>query len=73
MGVCVLQHPVNTFGFPRVVLGLMYSNSQEIKVDKRHIRDNDICPGKGFLHVHVVKSVDLKANKIGPTEAYCKW
>ena len=54
-------------------MGLLYSSSQEIEVDGRHYKQNTTNAGQGFLHVHLLRAMDLPEGKNGLLETFSKW
>ena len=57
-----------------MLIGLMYSNAQEIQVDSRHYKETgslEAC--RGFIHVHFYEGKDLPQQKgrVLETSAKC--
>ncbi len=58
---------------PIILLGLMFSNSQETTVDRRHYRSHSNSPGRGFLHINIVRGINITRTKDGLPEPQVKW
>ncbi|XP_032242603.2 uncharacterized protein LOC116620833 isoform X2 [Nematostella vectensis] len=54
-----LKTPASSLGKPRLLIGLMFSNVQEIQVDSRHYKETGSTRGRGILHIHVHQARDL--------------
>ena len=68
------QQPLSSLGRPRILVGLLYSSSQEIEVDARHYKQNTSNQSsQGFLHIHLFRGRDLPQGKPGSTETFSKW
>ena len=68
------QQPLSSLGKPRILVGLLYSSSQEIEVDARHYKQNTSNQSsQGFLHIHLFRGRDLPQGKQGSTETFSKW
>ncbi|XP_078376852.1 uncharacterized protein LOC144660155 isoform X2 [Oculina patagonica] len=68
----ILKPPLQSLGRPRMLVGLLYSSSQEIEVDGRHYKQNTTNTGQGFLHVHLLRAMDLPGGKHGLPETFSK-
>ncbi|XP_068716310.1 uro-adherence factor A-like isoform X1 [Montipora foliosa] len=68
-----LKPPFQSLGHPRILVGLMYSSSQEIEVDVRHYKENTSQhSGRGFLHIHLYRGRDLPQAKNSLPETFTK-
>ncbi|KAJ7389872.1 Peptide-N(4)-(N-acetyl-beta- glucosaminyl)asparagine amidase [Desmophyllum pertusum] len=52
----ILKPPLQSLGRPRMLVGLLYSSSQENEVDSRHYKQNTTNTGQGFLHIHLLRA-----------------
>ncbi|PFX30484.1 uncharacterized protein LOC111323498 isoform X2 [Stylophora pistillata] len=68
----ILKQPLESLGKPRILVGLLYSSSQEIEVDSRHYKQNTTNTGQGFLHVHLLRGMDLPSGKKDVQETFSK-
>jgi hypothetical protein len=58
---------------PIILLGLMFSNSQETLVDRRHYRSHSNSVGRGFLHINIVQGKHITRTKDGLPDPQVKW
>lgn len=58
---------------PIILLGLMFSNSQETTVDRRHYRSHSNSAGRGFLHINIVQGKNITHTKDGLPDPQVKW
>ena len=58
---------------PVILLGLMFSYSQETTVDRRHYRTHSSSSGRGFLHLNIVQGKNITSSKDALPDAQVKW
>ena len=56
-----------------ILLGLMFSYSQETSVDRRHYRTHSTSSGRGFLHINIVQGKNMTSSKDNAPDAQVKW